>query len=284
MNTQDWLNDFTQRLQIVDDDIVSSVLLKVVEEYNKMTAMSPDMHLWFNEFSPDHNRHLLTLSTALELRIRSHQESGEMMLTPHLMVLMFTCKGITDPSLTADVVKLWDLLKKRGRKHIQSIESVTGEGIPATTAIDARTFEPSALYHRIQPTFARTTKGAEFRNPNQFKNDNATQTLHDPASTEDEQFTSSKLLLIPVALCCLGILPMPYDFYLLLRVLLCASAALVAYYDFRSGDEGWVVFAVVAALFNPFVPVYLNKPIWVLIDLAVAGLFYWRYQKSSSSN
>lgn len=282
MNTQDWLKDFTQRLQIVEDDIVASVLLKVVDEYNKMTSMSPDMHLWFNEFSPDHDRHLSTLSTALELRIRSHQESGEMMLTPHLMVLMFTCKGITDPLLTADVVKLWDLLKERGRKHIRSIQSVTGEGISEKTPIDARTFEPSALYQRAQPMYSQPTSGAEFVSSNQLMNDNATPTIHDIFSTDGEQFAASKLLLIPVALCCLGILPMPYDFYLLLRVLLCASAALVAYYDFRSGDEGWVVFAVVAGLFNPFFPVYLNKPIWVFIDLAVAGLFYWRYQKTTS--
>ena len=284
MNTQDWLKDFTQRLQIVEDDIVASVLLKVVEEHNKMTAMSPDMHLWFNELSPNHNRHLLTLSTALELRIRSHQESGEMMLTPHLMVLMFTCKGITDPSLTADVVKLWDLLKERGRKHIRGIESLTDQGISEQTAVDAKTFEPNALYQRVQPMFSRPTGGTEFESPNHLKNDNATSTIHDVSKTDGEHLTASKLLLIPAALCCLGILPMPYDFYLLLRVLLCASAALVAYYDFRSGDESWVVFAVVAALFNPFFPVYLNKPIWVLIDLVVAGLFYWRYQKYRSPN
>ena len=42
-----------------------------------------------------------------------------------------------------------------------------------------------------------------------------------------------------------------------------------------------MVIAVVAALFNPFLPVYLNKPIWVFIDLALAGLFYWRYRKTN---
>ena len=279
MDTQQWLEDFMQRMQHIEDDIVASMLVKTVGEYFRMTAMSPDMDDWFMEYAPENDKDLSTLATALELRIRSHQANGEMMMTPQLMILMFTCKGITDPSLTADVVKLWDALKRRGRKHIQSVAWLMDDSISEEMITSAKGFEPTALYQRHQ---LKSNEGGVTdipSTPTKVSTANHTQRMEQTLHSTDKSLSASKFLLIPIAFCLLGVLPLPYDYYLLLRVAVCASSALVAYYDFKHGNESWIIFAIVGALFNPFVPVHLNKPIWIGIDLATAGLFYWRYQR-----
>ena len=282
MDAKDWLSDFTKRMEYVEDDILASILVKTVDEYTRMIAMSPDMQIWFMQYSSRNTNDLLTLSSALELRIRSHQENGEMMLTPHLMVLMFVCKGITDPSLTSDVIKLWEMLKSRALKHIESIGALTANSYSEETVMSAKKFRPNALYQRHSLIGDSNSLVIETSTQTYQNMTRIADSFHKVPQPDQEVITASKLLLIPTALCCLGILPMPYDFYLLLRVIVCSSAALVAYYDFRSGNESWIIFAVLGALFNPFVPVYLNKPMWIVIDLAAAGLFYWRYQKNGS--
>lgn len=67
----------------------------------------------------------------------------------------------------------------------------------------------------------------------------------------------------------------PYDFYILLRWLIFASSAIVAYGFYTSKFSAWaLIFGAVAFLFNPIVPVYLSKSTWVPIDLIGAILFF----------
>jgi hypothetical protein len=67
----------------------------------------------------------------------------------------------------------------------------------------------------------------------------------------------------------------PYSFYILLRWVVTISAAIVAYNSYKQEKSFWIwVFGGVAILFNPIAPIYLNKGIWVLIDLVCAVLFF----------
>ena len=50
MDTEEWLSDFNQRMEFVEDDILASLLVKTVDEYTGMTAMSPNMQIWFMEY------------------------------------------------------------------------------------------------------------------------------------------------------------------------------------------------------------------------------------------
>ena len=65
----------------------------------------------------------------------------------------------------------------------------------------------------------------------------------------------------------------PYGYYMLLRLIVCGVAVYGAIQAHTRGLEGWVwVLGGVAILFNPLIPVYLNKAVWVLIDLITAVL------------
>lgn len=67
----------------------------------------------------------------------------------------------------------------------------------------------------------------------------------------------------------------PYDFYILLRWVIFISSLIVAWGFYKSEITGWVfVFGALAFLFNPIVPIYLNKSSWVAIDLISAVLFF----------
>ena len=67
----------------------------------------------------------------------------------------------------------------------------------------------------------------------------------------------------------------PYDFYILLRWFISISSIIVAYGFYKSKLTGWTfVFGAIAFLFNPLIPIYLNKSSWVGIDLICAILFF----------
>lgn len=66
----------------------------------------------------------------------------------------------------------------------------------------------------------------------------------------------------------------PYIFYILLRWWICISSIIVAIDYYNSKLNGWMmVFGGIAFLFNPLIPIYLNKSSWVSIDLIVAIIF-----------
>lgn len=67
----------------------------------------------------------------------------------------------------------------------------------------------------------------------------------------------------------------PYDFYILLRWVIFISSLIVALGFHKSKITAWaLIFGAIAFLFNPIIPVYLNKPSWVLIDFVSATLFF----------
>ena len=65
----------------------------------------------------------------------------------------------------------------------------------------------------------------------------------------------------------------PYEFYMVLRVVAFAALMWAAYTVYGKGMDGifWVL-AVLAILFNLFLPILLSKEVWILIDI-VAGVF-----------
>lgn len=65
----------------------------------------------------------------------------------------------------------------------------------------------------------------------------------------------------------------PYDYYTILRWIACGVAAFTAYQAFEIKRIGWIfVFAVVALLFNPLVPLHLRRGTWECLNLAAAAL------------
>lgn len=65
----------------------------------------------------------------------------------------------------------------------------------------------------------------------------------------------------------------PYGFFTMLRFVVFASSAYVAWIAYEAQKEKWVwVFGFLAVLFNPFIIIHLNRDMWSVIDLIV-GMF-----------
>lgn len=68
---------------------------------------------------------------------------------------------------------------------------------------------------------------------------------------------------------------LPYGYFTLLRFIVCAVGAYIAYKVYENSKESlWVwVFSGIAILFNPIIPIHFERETWVIIDLIV-GLFF----------
>lgn len=68
---------------------------------------------------------------------------------------------------------------------------------------------------------------------------------------------------------------LPYGYFTLLRFVVCAVGAYVAYKIYESDNDSlWVwLFGGIAILFNPIIPIHLTREVWWIIDLIVGGVF-----------
>jgi len=80
---------------------------------------------------------------------------------------------------------------------------------------------------------------------------------------------------------------LPYDFYTLLRFVVCGVTAYGAYLALELKRKEWMwSFGIVAVLFNPIVPIHLRKDTWAFIDVGVAiflfvSIFLFKDKKTS---
>lgn len=66
----------------------------------------------------------------------------------------------------------------------------------------------------------------------------------------------------------------PYGYYILLRWVVTASAIFLIWVAYDLKKTFWLFsMVIVAILFNPIIPVHLDKETWVIIDFIVAVLF-----------
>lgn len=86
---------------------------------------------------------------------------------------------------------------------------------------------------------------------------------------------------IPAALLFLGVFSLPYGYYMLLRVIVFVSAL---YLISQNKNEWLYIFLGIAILFNPILPIYLSKTIWIPIDIAVGILYLFNYKKISQDS
>jgi hypothetical protein len=92
---------------------------------------------------------------------------------------------------------------------------------------------------------------------------------------------SPGVITIAAAVVAIGLLPLPYGYYMLLRLFLCG---LSFYFLTRSSGvrdtEKWVLVGLVV-LYNPLVPIALgSKPMWSLINIATV-VWFWTLSRRS---
>lgn len=83
-------------------------------------------------------------------------------------------------------------------------------------------------------------------------------------------------LLFAGLVLCAAIFPFwPYSFYIALRLMVCATCAYTAY-QLRHHEKlraHLLPLFLLGLLFNPFIPAYLTRLIWLPIDLGTALYF-----------
>jgi hypothetical protein len=74
----------------------------------------------------------------------------------------------------------------------------------------------------------------------------------------------------------LSIFNMPYGYYTLLRLIVTVGSVAYCVQFLEKKNMNMVyLFGFIAILFNPLIPVYLNKETWLIIDLIVGGIFFF---------
>jgi len=82
----------------------------------------------------------------------------------------------------------------------------------------------------------------------------------------------------------IGVLPLAYGYYMLLRFVACAVFAWAAFITYENNEEvlPWV-FGILAIVFNPIIKIHFPKELWAVIDLC-AGLFLLFVNKQVINN
>lgn len=83
------------------------------------------------------------------------------------------------------------------------------------------------------------------------------------------------LLFICAGLLFIGLLNLPIGYYTLLRIVVTIGSVALVIKEFENGLNFWVItFGLIAILFNPLIPVYLNdKSAWMPIDI-ISGIIF----------
>lgn len=79
------------------------------------------------------------------------------------------------------------------------------------------------------------------------------------------------LALVAAAAAMLAVFDWPYGYYQLLRFGVCAVAVYGAVLAHRADRGGWAWgLGALAVLFNPVLPVYLDRGVWAVLDVLAA--------------
>jgi hypothetical protein len=83
------------------------------------------------------------------------------------------------------------------------------------------------------------------------------------------------VLIICAGFLLLALADLPIGYYTFLRIVVFIVAIWILARDFENGINFWVIsFGIIAILFNPLIPIYLNdKDAWMPIDILSAILF-----------
>ena len=81
---------------------------------------------------------------------------------------------------------------------------------------------------------------------------------------------------IVAGLLLIALLPLPYFYYQLLRIVVIVAAAIYAYKFYEDNQMAKVItFGVIVLIWNPIFPIYMDKSAWMIIDIVGAVVFYF---------
>lgn len=67
----------------------------------------------------------------------------------------------------------------------------------------------------------------------------------------------------------------PYSYYILLRIIVFVTAGYSMYMSSKYKMKNWIwIFSIIAFIFNPIFPIYMNRETWILIDISASVVFF----------
>lgn len=92
--------------------------------------------------------------------------------------------------------------------------------------------------------------------------------------------------LLPAGMLLFAILPLPYGYYTLLRLVVCGCSIVYAIVGWHFLKPIAILSGILALLFNPLIPIYLDKEAWIIINViaAVYQLIAWALLNSKIKN
>jgi hypothetical protein len=82
--------------------------------------------------------------------------------------------------------------------------------------------------------------------------------------------------IAPIIAMAIGILPMPYGYYNLSRIIVCGCSLFFVYNSHLQKDTTFLwIFGFFAALYNPIIPIHLyDKELWMVVNLVTGITFF----------
>ena len=91
----------------------------------------------------------------------------------------------------------------------------------------------------------------------------------------------SRIFLAGAFVSLISIFDFPVGFYTFVRIAVTLCAIYGAYYFFKDKRGIWIILALTAIFYNPFIPVYLyEKALWIFINLITFLIFIYSYHLS----
>ena len=92
------------------------------------------------------------------------------------------------------------------------------------------------------------------------------------------------VIYITAAMLFLGAAPLPYSYYMLLRLVACGVFAFAAFiaFDRKSKALPWV-YGFMALVFNTIIKIHFSKEMWAVVDIA-AGVLLLATAKAVKTN
>lgn len=84
--------------------------------------------------------------------------------------------------------------------------------------------------------------------------------------------------LLPAGMLLFAIHPLPYGYYILLRLVVCGCSIVYAVVGWHFFKPVAILSGILALLFNPLIPIYMDKEAWIVIDMIAAVYLFiaWR--------
>ncbi len=74
----------------------------------------------------------------------------------------------------------------------------------------------------------------------------------------------------------IALLPLPYFYYQLLRIVVTVVASIYAYKFYEDNQmPNAITFGVIVLVWNPIFPIFMDKSVWLILDIIGAVIFYF---------